>query len=249
MGSVYANQAMVTAADLTASNGIVHAVNSVILPNETVVDVAIDNGFTSLTAAVITAELLPALTNPFASLTVFAPTDAAFDQLATDLNTDLNGVLASPNLTEILLYHVVDGTVLSSQLTNGSVPTLNGQTVEVDLTNGTMINSSNVILADVNAQNGVVHAIDKVMLPSLANLEESGSINLRVYPNPTTESLIFNDFTTGEYQIFNTSGTLVSAGNMSNGTINVSQLNEGQFFLRMNTENGISQAKFVKSNK
>jgi len=107
-GSVYANQAMVNAADLSADNGIVHSIDAVVLANETVVDIAIDNGFTSLTTAVVTAELLPALTNPFATLTVFAPDNAAFDQLAADLNTDLNGVLASSNLADILLYQFLE---------------------------------------------------------------------------------------------------------------------------------------------
>jgi len=147
-GSVYVNQALVTAVDLNAGNGVVHVLEAVVLPYETAVDVAIDNNFTSLTAAVIEAELIPALTNPLAELTVFAPTNQAFDDLAAALGTDIAGVLANPQLAEILLYHVVGGTVLSTDLVNGSVPTLNGQTVMVDLTAGVMINSANVITAD-----------------------------------------------------------------------------------------------------
>ena len=124
-GAVYANQAMVEAADLTADNGFVHSIDAVILAKETVADVAIDNGFSTLVTAVATAELLPALTDPFAELTVFAPDNAAFDALAVALNTDLNGILALPNLQDVLLYHVVGATVLSTDLVSGPVTMLN----------------------------------------------------------------------------------------------------------------------------
>lgn len=167
-GNVFVNQAQVTAPDNNADNGVLHVIDAVILPYETVVDVAIDNGFTSLTTAIVTAELLPALTNPLATLSVFAPTDQAFDDLANALGTDINGLLANPELGDILLYHVVSGTVLSTGLSNGMVPTLNGQSVTVDLSSGVMINSSNVTLADLTADNGVVHVIDAVLVPSLA---------------------------------------------------------------------------------
>jgi len=189
MGSVYANQAVVNGADLTADNGIVHSIDAVLLPYETVVDVAIDNGFTSLTTAVVTAELLPALTNPLAELTVFAPTNQAFDNLAVALGTDINGLLANPELADILLYHVVSGTVLSTGLSNGMVPTLNGQSVTVDLSTGVMINSSNVTLADLTADNGVVHVVDAVLVPSLAAIDEMDQGSILIYPNPATEIL------------------------------------------------------------
>src|SRR5690606_30106677 len=106
-GDVFVNQAQVTGTDIGADNGVVHILDAVVLPSETVVDIAIDNGFTSLTAAVVEAELLPTLVDPFATFTVFAPTDAAFDDLATALGTNLAGVLALPNLADVLTYHVL----------------------------------------------------------------------------------------------------------------------------------------------
>ena len=90
---------------------------------ECVVDVAIDAGFTSLTTAVITAELLPALTDPLAEYTVFAPTNDAFNEIATALGTDIDGLLALPNLQDILLYHVLGSEVASSSVTNGLIAT------------------------------------------------------------------------------------------------------------------------------
>jgi uncharacterized surface protein with fasciclin (FAS1) repeats len=83
---------------------------------ETVVDVAIDNNFTSLVAAVAESRsLVPALSNPLTQFTVFAPTDAAFTALATaSQNTDINGLLALPNLADVLKYHVLGSAVKSS---------------------------------------------------------------------------------------------------------------------------------------
>lgn len=245
-GNVFVNQAQVTTANLTTDNGIVHVLNGVVLPNETVVDVAIDNGFSSLAAAVITAELLPALTNPLASFTVFAPTNLAFDNLATALGTDLNGVLAHPELADILLYHVVGAEVLSTALTNGPVTTLNGQTVTVNLMGGVMINSSNVTLADVQAENGVVHVIDEVLLPSLADLNEMTKSDLEIYPNPSTDILKIKNVTANDYSIYNVDGKIVSSGTVSNNEIIVSNLEKGNYFVQLTTSNGVYQTKFIK---
>lgn len=81
--AVYVNLAQVNAADLTADNGIVHSINAVLSSSETVVDVAIDNGFTTLTTAVIQEELVPVLSDPFTEFTVFAPTNVAFNNTNT----------------------------------------------------------------------------------------------------------------------------------------------------------------------
>jgi len=87
--------------------------------------------------------------------TVFAPTDRAFE------GENLSGL----DLAEVLTYHVVPGKVLSTDLENGSVTTVNGATIEVDLSNGVKINESTVTNADNEACNGVVHVIDKVLIP------------------------------------------------------------------------------------
>jgi|TARA_B110000908_G_scaffold101334_1_gene119495 transforming growth factor-beta-induced protein len=245
-GFVYANQAMVNGADLSTDNGIVHSVDAVLLPFETVVDVAIDNGFTYLTTAVIQEELLPALTDPLASLTVFAPTDVAFDNLATALNTDIAGLLALPNLTDILLYHVVAGTVLSGDLANGPVPTLNGLDIYVDLTMGTMINTSNVTGADNTADNGVVHIIDAVLVPGTADIEEAGVTMINVSPNPATQQLKINNFDVNDYTVMNAYGQTVLKGSTENGTVNVSELKNGNYFINITNETGIFRARFIK---
>jgi uncharacterized surface protein with fasciclin (FAS1) repeats len=101
-------------------------------------------------------------------LTVFAPTDEAF----AALGLYPNNIASLPGLKEILLYHVVAGTVYSFQLSSGFVPTLNGAAVDIKVNGGVMVNDATVESADIKARNGVIHAIDKVLLPPTKNLVE-----------------------------------------------------------------------------
>jgi transforming growth factor-beta-induced protein len=243
---VYANQAPISAVDLTADNGVVHVLDAVVLPNQTVADVAIGSAaHTSLVAAVVEARLLPALTDPFASLTVFAPTDAAFDALATDLGTDLNGVLANPELADILLYHVIGAEVLSTDLTNGNVATLNGQDVTVDLTAGVMINDANVTAADLTSDNGVVHVLDKVLVPSLASIVDNEIKDVTIFPNPAVDKIKLNGVN-GSYTVTDLFGKTVLEG-VSNGQfIDVNNLSEGTYIITVQDSVEVYQTQFVK---
>jgi len=168
-GDVYVNQAQVTATDITSANGVVHVIDAVVLPVETVVDIALDNGFSSLATAVVTAELLPALTNPLATLTVFAPTNEAFDNIATALGTDLAGLLALPNLADVLTYHVLGTEVLAANVTNGAIvqPLSTTNTLKLTVTSmgEVFVNQAQVTATDITSANGVVHVIDAVVLP------------------------------------------------------------------------------------
>ena len=133
---------------------------------KTVVEVAQGNPeLSTLVDAIVAAGLADALSGdgPF---TVFAPTNAAFAKLDPDV---LNNIIATPSLlTSLLQYHVVSGNVMSGDLSNGPVQTLlSGQTVAVNISGGgvTLNGSSNVITADVEASNGVIHIIDEVLIP------------------------------------------------------------------------------------
>jgi uncharacterized surface protein with fasciclin (FAS1) repeats len=250
-GDVYANQAQVTAVDINADNGTVHVLDAVVLPSETVVDVAIDNSFTSLTAAVVTAELLPALTDPLADFTVFAPTNQAFDDLATALGTDINGVLAHPQLSDILLYHVVDGSVLSNGLSNGPVPTLNGQDVTVDLSMGVMINDATVTLADLTVDNGVVHVVDKVLVPSLASIDEMDEGSILLYPNPSTSELNIQleQAFLGDVVISDLNGRIIKSQQVNNEVsvaADISSLPQGQYFVILSGNTAAKPVMFSK---
>ena len=132
-----------------------------------IVDTAIKAGsFNTLVAAVQAAELVETLKSkgPF---TVFAPTDEAFSQLD---KATLESLLKPENkdqLVAILTYHVVAGKVMSTDITDNMQPsTVNGSTINIKLNNGkVMINDATVISADVDTDNGVIHIIDKVLIP------------------------------------------------------------------------------------
>jgi LPXTG-motif cell wall-anchored protein len=132
----------------------------------TIVDIAVGSeDFSILVAALQEAELVGALQGegPF---TVFAPTNAAFEKLLGELGIEATDLLAHPQLSEVLLYHVVSGKVMSTDLSDGMMaPTLKGDNVTVDLDGGVRINSSNVVTADIEASNGIIHVIDTVLVP------------------------------------------------------------------------------------
>ncbi|NDL67023.1 fasciclin domain-containing protein [Anaerotalea alkaliphila] len=132
-----------------------------------IVDIASGNpDFSILVAALQQAELVSALQGegPF---TVFAPTDAAFTSLLNELGITAEALLANGTLSNVLLYHVVSGKVMSTDLSDGmSAPTLNGEEIYIDLTGGVKVNASKVVLADLEATNGVIHVVDKVLVPS-----------------------------------------------------------------------------------
>ena len=133
--------------------------------SSTVVEIAVSNpDFSILVEAVTKADLAEALSaeGPF---TVFAPTNDAFNALFATLGVKGVEDLTADQLTPILTYHVVSGNVMSSDLSNTSVKTLNGEKIKVDLSDGVKINDSNVIAADIKGKNGVIHVIDKVLIP------------------------------------------------------------------------------------
>lgn len=132
----------------------------------TVVDIAVANSdFSILVEAVTKAGLAGALSSegPF---TVFAPTNDAFKALFKELGVKGVSDLTAEQLTPILTYHVVSGKVMSTDLSNTSVATLNGQKIKIDISNGVKINESKVTKADISGTNGVVHVIDRVLIPN-----------------------------------------------------------------------------------
>jgi uncharacterized surface protein with fasciclin (FAS1) repeats len=148
-----------------ALNGMVATITVNPPVSNTVVDIIVNSDdHTTLETAVVAAGLVETLSGegPF---TVFAPTDAAFAALPAGT---LDAVLADIDLlTAILTYHVVGGTALSTDLADGQVvTTLNGADVTVTITaDGVFVNDAQVVLADLLADNGVVHVIDAVLLP------------------------------------------------------------------------------------
>jgi len=236
-GNVFFNQAQVEMADVAASNGLVHVLNSVLLPVETVVDVAIDNGFSYLTAAVVQEELVPVLSNPLAQFTVFAPTNEAFDALALALSTDIAGLLALENLTNVLLYHVVGSALEASDLVVGNLNTVLGQPVAININAGTVtVNSATVTLADVLAFNGVVHVINQVLIPGNVSIVDNDLVDVVVFPNPTSEFISFEGLPNTEFVIVDAIGNEVLRNTYSGNPIEIKDLSQGIYFISFPNE-------------
>jgi len=133
------------------------------MPN--IVETAVNAGnFQTLVTAVQHAGLAEALAGP-GPITVFAPTDEAFAKLPVGT---VEGLLQDiPKLQAILKFHVVPGRMGSSDVASSrELPTLNGQSISVDATDGVRVNGANVVTADIEAENGVIHVIDTVILPN-----------------------------------------------------------------------------------
>ncbi len=143
------------------------------VPSEpTIVDIAVEDGrFTTLVAALEAADLVDTLSGdgPF---TVFAPTDDAFGALpAGTVEALLNDI---PTLTNILLYHVVSGSVPASQVVDlVSAQTINGLPVAIYTGEGVRVNEANVIITDIEGSNGIIHVIDQVILPPSDDLVDT----------------------------------------------------------------------------
>ena len=171
-GKVFINDAEVILTDIQASNGVIHVIDTVIMPpaEETAQDIvdiaAADGRFTTLVAAVEAAGLVETLKGegPF---TVFAPTDDAFAKLPVGT---VEGLLKPENkqqLADILLYHVLPGKVMSSAVTDGLIAdSALGTSVFFKVDMGTAyINEAQIVITDIEASNGVIHVIDTVILP------------------------------------------------------------------------------------
>ncbi len=187
-GGIYVNDdAKVIIADVTAANGVIHAVDTVILgpwprsesapaassaavstaaSGSTIVDIAINDGrFTTLVAAVVAADLADALSS--GEWTVFAPTDDAFAKLG--LNADnIASAFTKEELTDILLYHAVASEVNADKALTllGDVTMANGQKAGLKYFSGSIYvnDDAKVIIPNINASNGVIHVVDTVIL-------------------------------------------------------------------------------------
>ncbi len=228
---VFINNAQVIVADLAADNGVVHVIDAVLVPptpeTTTVVDIIVNSeDHTLLEAAVVAAGLVDALSGegPF---TVFAPTDAAVVALTEALEITAEELLALPNLGDILQYHVVGAEAYAADLSDGQmIETLQGGNVTVSITaEGVFINQAQVIVADLAADNGVVHVIDAVLLPPTSNVAELASFELNVFPNPVAGG-VFN--MTGNWEagasieIFELTGRKVFETTTTQNTVTVS---------------------------
>lgn len=238
---VFINDAKVIVADLQADNGVVHVINAILIPpTNTVVDIIVNSSdHDTLEAALIAAGLVDDLfeTGPF---TVFAPTDEAFKALPEGT---LDALFADPtgDLANILLYHVASGKVMSDELSDGQmIPTLLGKDVKVTINDdGIFINDAKVTVADIEADNGVVHVINTVLMPALPTgiFDKSGNGRiLEIQPNPASEYVKLSgldDIKEGRMRLINMSGVIIRDTYLHNLSepIDISSLEKGAYFL------------------
>ena len=185
---LFINASRVETPDVDASNGVIHVIDAVLLPTEddpasgTITDVAVaDGNFTTLVAALQTAMLDSVLADTEGKFTVFAPTDAAFEALLNDLGITAAELLASPDLSDILLYHVITGSEVNAAaataIAGNTVVMGNGDEMALSLTGSELFaNLSGISLPNVDASNGIIHVIDTVLQPPEVAVEETQTI-------------------------------------------------------------------------
>ena len=158
--------------DVLATNGVIHLIDDVLLPTDkSIVDLAVaTEDLSILKEAVVAAGLADALADEDADLTVFAPNNAAFAKLLAELDISKEQLLQDKLLlTKVLTYHVIeDDRVFASEIMAGSQEMLEGSSITFDakkqITDGRN-RTSNIVTANIQANNGVVHVIDTVLLP------------------------------------------------------------------------------------
>jgi transforming growth factor-beta-induced protein len=192
---VKVNSSTVITADIDATNGVIHVIDAVLVPESftlsntteakpSIVDIATGNSdFSMLVMLLQKADLVGALQGdgPF---TVFAPTNAAFEDLLASLDITADELMAQPELAKVLLHHVVSGNIMSTDLSDGlTANSLQEETLTFDLSDGVMVDNARVTTADVEASNGVVHIIDAILIPDGFTLQ---SVSMDVEEVPYT---------------------------------------------------------------
>ncbi|KAE9369162.1 Fasciclin-domain-containing protein [Stipitochalara longipes BDJ] len=168
----------VVTADLNFTGGVLHIIDTVLTIPESDAATAAAANLTALTGALTQANLVSTV-DSLHDVTIFAPSNAAFQAIGSAV-----GTLTTAQLASILEYHVINGTVgYAPSLTNTTLTTVGGGSVTITVENGTVfVNSAKVIIPDVLVANGVVHVIDGVLNPN----------NTSAAPNPTTTSAAFS---------------------------------------------------------
>ena len=250
--NVFINNAQVTVADIEAGNGVVHVIDAVLLPpapvTNTVVDVIVNSeDHTLLEAAVIEAGLVEALSaeGPF---TVFAPTDAAITALIEALEITAEDLLALPNLGDILQYHVVAGAAMSGDLTDGQeIETLLGSNVTVTINaEGVFINDAQVTVADIEADNGVVHVIDAVLLPPTPDNIHEATATWSVMPNPAKDVVTLTGVNpAATLALLDMAGRTVREFAQGTTVLNLDDLTPGTYMLTVNDGRNLELKKIM----
>ena len=264
-GKAFINQAKIIKTDVRTFTGVVHVIDAVITQPTSIVDIVVNSPrHETLEAAVIAAELAGALSAP-GTFTLFAPTDDAFAALG---QATIDALLADPTgqLAEILKYHVVGATALSSSLSDGDMfTTLEGSDITVTINeDGVFINDAKVIFADYEAPNGVVHIVDAVITKydgskgddDITGIEEMVFERTNLYPNPASDrfNVTFDLASSTEVsvRVFDVAGQMIYnqvAGKLNSGLhtleISAAEMENGLYLVIIDSES----SRFTKKLK
>ena len=164
-GTTKIGTAKITQTDIACSNGVIHVIDAVLIPNGimNIVQTAQYYGFSTLVTAIQTVDLVSTMEGP-GPFTVFAPTNAAFSALPAGT---LDSLLADQTaLANVVTYHVVSGKLMAANVvTQTTLTTLQGSTLAITTTGGAKVNGANIIQTDIECTNGVIHVIDAVLTP------------------------------------------------------------------------------------
>merc|ERR1712194_328188 len=176
----------IVAVDVEASNGVIHAVDNVIVPtwvSNSIVDRASASDIlTTLVDLVVKANLAETLSGP-GPFTVFAPTDAAFVEF---LDGGDASALDIAVVTDVLKYHVVEGIYTASQVTDG-LKLIQGEEITFTVADSAMVNGETIVATDILANNGIVHLIDGVLTPPASMKSESEDMSSTMEGETTME--------------------------------------------------------------
>jgi transforming growth factor-beta-induced protein len=253
---VFINNARVTMVDLVADNGVVHFIDAVLLPDTdrpTIWDVIVNSPDHNILEAAVLAAGLDEVLATAGPLTVFAPTDSAFNALPAGT---IETLLSDPTglLTDILLYHATGGDVLSGDLSNGqTIQTINGAVVTVTInTEGVFINNARVVMEDILAENGVVHVINAVLLPPVSTNDFTGLPVFDVFPNPASAFITVtgkgNILQNNKMEIINQAGQVLISQSWNGDiqSLDVSNLTPGMYLLRMSNDKNTYTRKLIR---
>ena len=199
---LFINASRVETPDVDANNGVIHVIDAVLVPTEddpasgTIAAVATANGsFTTLLSALAMTGLDATLADASGKFTVFAPTDAAFTAFLTKKGINAADLLADPNLSDILLYHVISGAEVNAAaataIAGNTVEMGNGDNMALSLSNTDLFaNLSGISLPNVDASNGIIHVIDTVLEPPVEAAAATLNIVETAQGNPDFSTLV-----------------------------------------------------------
>ncbi|NNL91615.1 MAG: T9SS type A sorting domain-containing protein, partial [Saprospiraceae bacterium] len=242
--SIFLDDAEIIMRDIVTDNGIVHVIDAVlveIIISNTIFDIVANSpDHTILEDLLIQAGLDFAL-RVNEPITLFAPTDAAFNALSDEV---MNELLSDPSglLRDLLLYHTTNTLIGSSDLSDQLFIIMGtGESSKITINNdGTFINNAKFLVVDIIADNGIVNIIDAVLEPLISGVDNQDLAELKIYPNPVSDVLNIED--SGYYKlissvsIYDAKGRLIQkvTDNTNNNQIDVSTLESGLYYIIIN---------------